>query len=252
VSRVGWPHHAGVILAGALFLPLASGVVAGELDERFQPARNVSIRRLSGSVFLYASRDGALSTNGLIVGALEGTLLVNTAPSPAQTDAILRWVTETQRRPVRLAILTTADAARMGGLLALIDAQIPVHASWRTERRARDGQLGWTPDHFGFESEAHIRAGDHSLQLYFPGEGASPDNLAVWVPEERVLYGGDLVLAEGAARPLLPADTARSWARALRRVRGRFPDPEWVVPGTGEPGGPELVEETLRDLERRR
>jgi metallo-beta-lactamase class B len=249
---VGRVHHARASLAGALLVPLAAAAAAGELDERFHPARDVSIRRLSGRVFLHSSRDGGLSTNGLIVGAREGTLLVNTAPSTAQTEAILRWVIETQRRPVRLAIITTADAARMGGLLALIDAQIPVHASWRTEERAKQAQLGWTPDHFGFDSEAHIRAGDHSLQLFFPGEGASPDNLAVWVPEERVLYGGQLILPEAAPRTPLAPDVARSWARALRRVRGRFPDPDWVVPGTGEPGGPELVEETLRELGRRR
>jgi glyoxylase-like metal-dependent hydrolase (beta-lactamase superfamily II) len=238
------------LLAVALVAAVASPAAAGP-QERFHPARDVSIRRIAGSVFLHTSRDGELSTNGLIVGAREGTLLVNTAPTAAQTEALLRWVTETQPRPVRLAILTAPDAARMGGLQALVEARIPIHASWRTERRARERQLGWTPDHFGFESEAHISAGDHTLHLFQPEE-LPPDILAVWVPEEGVLYAGELILPADPRGVPLERGLARARARALSRVRGRFPDPVWVVPATGEPGDRGLVERALRDLRRLR
>jgi cyclase len=71
------------------------------------------------------------------------------------------------------------------------------------------------------------------------------DDLAVWLPEERVLFAGDLVFS-GAAPFVLMGSLAGSLA-ALARLRAL--GPLVVVPGHGPVGGPELLtftEEYLR------
>lgn len=79
------------------------------------------------------------------------------------------------------------------------------------------------------------------------GAGHSPDNVVVWFPERRVLFGGCLVknATTRSAGNLADADLG-GWPRALERLEERYPEAALIVPGHGEPGGWELVENTRR------
>jgi glyoxylase-like metal-dependent hydrolase (beta-lactamase superfamily II) len=52
----------------------------------------------------------------------------------------------------------------------------------------------------------------------------------------------------GAPSAALHSSTAVSWPASLARLKARFPDARLIVPGHGDPGGWELVDNTLRLL----
>jgi glyoxylase-like metal-dependent hydrolase (beta-lactamase superfamily II) len=237
----------GLVPCVAVLAGLAAPVAA-QSPER--PALDLTVERLVADVWLHSSDGVGPRANGLIVATDEGSLLVNTAPTVAGTRALLAWAEHELPQPVRLAILTGAGPARMGGIAALIEAEIPVHASERTAARARRSGLGWTRDHFGFESEARIRAGQYTLELFFPEAGDAPDDLLVWIPEARVLFGGALVRDAGA-EALEPASPARlnRWSQAVRRTRELSRGVRWVVPGEGDAGDAALLDHTLALLQ---
>ncbi len=82
------------------------------------------------------------------------------------------------------------------------------------------------------------------------GAGHAPDNVVVYVPEARVLFGGCAVHEASRTTPgnLSHADLG-TWPTAIRRIQARYPEAEVVVPGHGVPGGVELLDHTLAVLE---
>ena len=72
-----------------------------------------------------------------------------------------------------------------------------------------------------------------------PGTRAhTPGDSYVWLPEQRVLFTGDLVFNGGT--PFALSGSPAGWLRALEQMAAL--DPVAVVPGHGEVGGPELFE----------
>ncbi len=84
--------------------------------------------------------------------------------------------------------------------------------------------------------------------LHFGGHTAA--TLAVYVPGERVLFSGDLVV--NGCHPYAGDASAKQWLAALEMMRKL--EIGTIVPGHGQPGGPELIEPVynyLKELQAR-
>jgi metallo-beta-lactamase class B len=73
----------------------------------------------------------------------------------------------------------------------------------------------------------------------------------VWLPGQAVLFGGCFMRARAATSLgfIGDADLA-AWPRSLESTRAAFPAVRVIVPGHGQPGGPELFDHTLELLRR--
>ncbi|SDO49383.1 cyclase [Nakamurella panacisegetis] len=78
-----------------------------------------------------------------------------------------------------------------------------------------------------------------------PDTAHTAGDLLVFVPEQGVLFAGDLVW--GAVTPLAVSGSVTGWLRALDTCAAL--GASVIVPGHGDVGGPDLVESTRRYLE---
>ena len=79
-----------------------------------------------------------------------------------------------------------------------------------------------------FTGDLMLRVGDHTFNLlHTPGH--TPGQLAVHVPEERVVFTGDTIFS-GCQTWLMTSNVDR-WLAALERIRGL--DVDWMIPGHG-------------------
>jgi glyoxylase-like metal-dependent hydrolase (beta-lactamase superfamily II) len=77
-----------------------------------------------------------------------------------------------------------------------------------------------------------IRVGSLSLTaLYTPGH--APDHLAFWMPDDRVLFTGDLVLGRGSSMVTYPEGDVAAYLRSLERVAELRP--RMLFPGHWDP-----------------
>lgn len=221
------------------------------------PAHDVELVVLAPGVWMHTSwsrlADGAwFPSNGLVIRDGEGLLLVDTAWGDAATVRLLERIEETIRLPVTRAIATHFHDDRVGGARALRVQHIPLSATPPTRTLAAA-----TLDPEGlaaFDRDLPLlREGESApigaVEVFHPGAGHSPDNLVVWVPSARVLFGGCAVKAADAPSlgNLQHADVG-SWPRAITRITARYGDQaRIVVPGHGAPGGRALLDHT-RDL----
>ena len=94
------------------------------------------------------------------------------------------------------------------------------------------------------------RSGSAPSRCSTPARATPPDNLVVYVPEARVLFGGCAVheASRTTAGNVADADL-NAWPESLRRVRARYPEAQVVVPGHGVPGDLGLLDHSVALVE---
>jgi hydroxyacylglutathione hydrolase len=76
-----------------------------------------------------------------------------------------------------------------------------------------------------------LRIGNINVQaMYTPGH--APGHIAYWLPDEKVLIGGDLIIGGSIGRTDLPSADAKAMAQSLRRVM-QLPPETKLLPGHG-------------------
>ena len=87
-----------------------------------------------------------------------------------------------------------------------------------------------------------VSLGDGLIEIYFPGAGHTKDNLVVWLPAAKLLFGGCLVrsLADKNLGYLGEA-SVDEWEHSVKRLIAAYPEAITVIPGHGQRGGFELL-----------
>jgi glyoxylase-like metal-dependent hydrolase (beta-lactamase superfamily II) len=224
--------HAALVLGLSCAPAPTTPTVA--LDAPIAVSESIAARRLSPDAWLLTFRDAGPSANALLIESGEGAVLLDTGPSAAEAARVVAWARDALARPIAAAMVTSADADRVGGASALVDAGIPVYATGRTVElcAARGASFTATP------LDEHSLA---SVAWMFVRIDPQPEALVAYHAATRVLYGGLFVDAADARAPSRD-DSDRSGSRAaLDLVAASFPDAVVVVPGRGAPGDLSLL-----------
>lgn len=83
-----------------------------------------------------------------------------------------------------------------------------------------------------FEQELTLTVGDTTFEIRHPGQAHTPGDSFVWLPEEKIMFTGDIVYTE---RMLSIGDysSSKSWVDSFRAMAAY--EPQVVVPGHGAP-----------------
>ena len=185
--------------------------------------------------------------NAGAVTGVDGTLVVDTCATEARTRRFLAAVDDaTGGAPVRFAVNTHEHGDHTyGNSLLPDDVALIGHQVMREQLRVDpiiDGcPPAWDPvPDWGAvtrrvptivtRSDLTVHTGDRRIDLVHPGHPAhTGGDLVAWLPEERVLFTGDLLFH--GLTPLVFAGSVDGAMRALEWLAGFGPDV--VVPGHG-------------------
>lgn len=245
----------------------------GAIEEQaFDLDRDLAIRRVADRTWVVTD-SLPWSANSLLAEMPDGSLLmVDTPNTGIATRSLLDWV-EMRFGPRRLVVVNThfhPDALAANRVLAAAGAEI--YGSAETVRllgEHRDAiaaaladQLAarpvfaaeyrpWEPlppQHvFVANDGLRLEVGGEPVVVRFPGAAHSPDNLVVWMPQRKLLYGGCMVRAGRSLGNLSDADV-HSWPGAIEAMQKL--GAEIVIPGHGDRTDPGLLDHTLELLGR--
>jgi glyoxylase-like metal-dependent hydrolase (beta-lactamase superfamily II) len=210
------------------------------------------LRRLAAGVYavLGDSGQGAEGRpNAGFVDTREGIVAVGGLASPAQARAVLRTIRTRSRRPVRYLVLYAHHPDMMFGAIEFkrAGAEIVAHPDTRVlaaeagpDALVADWDrvvglqelLGFEyanmPDHpvTGWDT---LRLGGTDLVVLHPGPAHSKGDLMLWLPRERVLFAGDVLLED--AVPMVVDGRSRVLLQALELIDSLAPSV--LVPGHG-------------------
>jgi metallo-beta-lactamase class B len=246
------PRGGGVVIVSYPFLLTPHSPI--ELVEGSNGANRVELQPVRARMVVHRSTDArAIPSNGLIAITEHGLLLIDTAWTPSQTEAILRWGDERLKQPWIGAVITHDHADRDGGLEAVLRRRIPVSAIDLTVEKLQRRGVGGVSTLFSARvGEVHVKD-DRGFEAFYPGPGHAADNIVVKF--ESLLFGGCLIKSAEADDLGFTGDAdLRSWPGAVRRVQERY-GKTIVVPGHGpvdESATGAAYENTLRLLEKTR
>jgi metallo-beta-lactamase class B VIM len=251
------------MLRVALFLLLF--VLMTGCQSSYEAATEAPALAKSADIELHEVRDGVwvhtsyytypggarFPSNGLLIQEGDSLLLVDTAWGERLSVGLLDTIEREVGLPVYRAIITHSHYDRLAGADVLEERGIDVLAHPLSQKQAMELGTPVPDDTLRGLGAVGNSVPVGSVEVLYPGPGHAPDNLMVWVPDRRVLFGGCAVrsAASTSLGNTAHADLA-SWPEAIRLAQTRYPAAEMVVPGHGAVGGPELLRHTLDLFER--
>jgi metallo-beta-lactamase class B len=201
------------------------------------PLHKLDITHLEGNFYVFTTyKDlggNPFPSNGLYCVTAEGVLLLDTPWDSTQFGPLLDSIALRHGKTVRMCISTHSHDDRTAGLEYFREKKIATYSSALTRRLCLEN--GEKLAESVFLQDTIFRLGGVELQTYYPGPGHAPDNIVVWFPAARILYGGCLVKSKDAKGlgNLADADKAH-WPKAIQAVQAKFPKPRWIIPGHGK------------------
>jgi len=223
---------------------LKSGVEDSSYVELYKVKNNIWVHTT------YSDYNGKrTASNGMVVDTSAGLVLIDTPWNAEQTKELIKLTKSRFKKDFSLAIITHAHEDRIGGINALLENNIEVRSTSLTAQLAEKN--GYKKPVQSLDSKLNIKVGDAGLEVFYPGEGHSADNIVVWIPQYKVLFGGCLVksMDSKGLGSIIDANVEQ-WPLSVEKVLEKYPDAEVVIPGHGKWGGIELLKYTLELLNR--
>ncbi len=208
--------------------------------------KQVSFTRLSDNAYAYTA-EGDPNT-GIIIGD-DAVMVIDTQATPVMAQDVIRRIREVTDKPIKYVMLSHYHAVRVLGASAYQPEQII--ASQDTydlivERGEQDkaSEIGRFPRLFNavesvppgmtwptitFTGKMTIWLGKLEVQLLQLGRGHTKGDTVAWLPEQKILFSGDLV--EFDATPYAGDAYFKDWPATLDRLAEL--KPLALVPGRG-------------------
>ncbi|AZQ09876.1 subclass B1 metallo-beta-lactamase [Shewanella khirikhana] len=229
--------RSSVVAAALFFSPMA--LLSFE-------AAALEITSLSENLYLHQSEKtvegwGKVSANGLILVNGKDAFVVDTPWSDADAEAMLVWA-NAQGLTIKGVLATHWHEDRAGSFGVYEKAGIPTLSSEATQAMLKQHQKTLATQTF---SGDEIQFFGNKIEVFYPGAGHANDNLVVYLPDQKLLFGGCLVREASTQSMGFYGDgSLQAWPESMSRVIAKFSEVNTVVPGHGALGDKHLLEHT--------
>lgn len=203
----------------------------------------LKIKKISEDVFLHQSFQktedfGVVGSNGLIIIEDNKAFIVDTPWSIKDTQKLINWIAEKGYKPTG-SISTHSHEDRTAGIKWLNEHLIPTYASELTnELLAKKGKT-IAKNTFTFPE---YQLNNNMMKVYYPGGGHTIDNIVIWLPKSKILFGGCLVRSiDSKGLGYTGEASIAQWANSVNNVLSKYSEAEIVIPGHGKLGDTHLL-----------
>lgn len=169
-------------------------------------------------------------SNGMYVVGDSSVLLIDTPWNEAQFQPLLDSIEQKHHKPVVFCLATHFHADRTAGLEYYASKGMATWSSRKTydlcvkRNEKKAGHL--------FKKDTLFRISGIKFETFYPGHGHSPDNIVVYFPEAKILYGGCFVKSyENTSLGNMADADRKRWIKAVWKVKSKYPEAEEIIPG---------------------
>ena len=211
-------------------------------------AKQVSFDKLSDNAYAYTA-EGDPNT-GIVIGD-DGVMIIDATATPVMAQDVIRRVREVTDLPIKYVVLTHYHAVRVlgasgyrnAGLQQVIASRDTYDLIVERGQQDMDSEIGRFPRLFNavesvpgltwptltFNGEMTLWMGKLEVRIMQLGRGHTKGDTVVWLPQQKILYSGDLVEFDAAC---YTGDAyLADWPETLARVAAL--GAEKLVPGRG-------------------
>lgn len=187
---------------------------------------------------------GKVPCNGMIVFDQGEAVIFDTPVDDSTSARVIRWVEDSLHCKVKAIIATHFHEDCVGGLKAFHEHGIPSYATNKTIALTKDRKFP-VPQK-GFDDKLDLKVGKKAVTAAFYGEGHTRDNIIGYFPSEKVMFGGCLIKEMNAAKGNLADANVQAWPATVTKIKEKYADVKYVIPGHGKIGGTDLLDYTVK------
>jgi glyoxylase-like metal-dependent hydrolase (beta-lactamase superfamily II) len=208
--------------------------------------KTVTFSKLSEHAYAYTAEGDPNS--GIVIGD-DAVMVIDTQATPAMAQDVIRRIREVTDKAIKYVVLSHYHAVRVLGAAAYRPEHIIASQDTRdliVERGEQDkaSEIGRFPRLFRnvesvppgmtwptmtFTGKMTLWLGKLEVQLIQLGRGHTKGDTVVWLPQDKVLFSGDLV--EFDATPYAGDAYFQDWPKTLDNIAAF--KPQALVPGRG-------------------
>lgn len=209
------------------------------------------ITHLVDNYYVYESygkyNDKVIGANAMYLVTKEGVVLFDTPWDSSYYQPLLDSIWARHQKRVIMCISTHFHTDRTGGLKYFAGKGIKTYTTKMT-----DSFCVLHKDHrakYLITADTVFHVAGYTFQTYYPGPGHTKDNIVIWIPKERILYGSCFIKSvDDKSLGNLEDANVGEWASSLQRVQNRFPNPNYVIVGHNNWQNKNSIQHTLRLL----
>ncbi len=188
---------------------------------------------------------GRYPSNGLIFIKNGKALLLDTPVTNNQTKQLYSYFKTRLNVKIAKLIVTHYHHDCLGGLKYLQTLKIPSIASELTKTKCIDNSLPIPSEIFKDKIVFNFE-GENVVCQYFGG-GHTIDNIVVFFPDKKVLFGGCLIKSKSSKGLGNTKDAViEAWSSTIEKIMSEYENIDVVVPGHGAYGSKELLAHTIK------
>ena len=220
-----------------------------------EKAPDPTLEQLSANVYAYVQLDGSwgLNNSGFIVGE-NGITVIDTCFTEKRTKAFIESIIKVSNLPIRTLVNTHQHGDHTNGNYQLANATIIGHELCRKEMLEINvptvnpnpmysgvewGNLTLSPPFVTFENNLTLYSDNTKIELHYMGPAHTTNDVIVCIPEQSILFSGDLLFNGGT--PFVMMGSVAGSLRALTQLKS-FPA-EIIVPGHGRICNSKIIED---------
>lgn len=153
------------------------------------------ITNLTGDFYVYTTystyQDNKVPANGMYVVTNDGVAMFDTPWDTTQFQPLLDSIEARHHQKVTMAFATHFHDDKTAGLEYYRSKGIRTYTTILTDEYSRKRNMKRAEFLMARDTTFHI--GPYAFEIYYPGPGHTEDNIIVWFPKQKILYGGCLI-----------------------------------------------------------
>src|SRR5437588_11693873 len=221
-----------------VFAIALSAISFSSVAQAQQQPPPLSVKELNGGV--YWTQGGAGGNTGIIVGK-DGVIVIDAKTTPASAKDMLAEIAKITPKPVTTVILTHSDGDHVNGLAAFPSGlTIIAQENCKKEMEASAGSRNPAPQDRlptkTYGKTDKLTADGVHIRLYHWASGHTSGDTVVYLPDEKIVFGGDLLAgAPDRAETRIHVEKQGSAAGWIENVKGMLGlDADTYLTGHGE------------------
>ncbi len=199
-----------------------------------QTSDALKISQLAGDFYIFTTyqtyKDAKVPANGMYVVTNEGVVLLDLPWDKTQLQPLLDHIRAKHNKNVVMSVSTHFHEDRTNGIEELKSKDVKTYTTKKTDELSQ--KEGNERAEFLLEKDTAFTIGQYKFQTFYPGEGHAPDNIVIWFPNEKILYGGCFIKStEAADIGNLSDANINAWSNSIKKVQKTFKNPKFIIPG---------------------
>lgn len=227
-----------------------------QTDKEIVIDEDIQLIHLQDSIFVhvtwhYLDAFGRFPSNGLIIIKNGQAIMIDTPMDNDKTSRLTKYLKDEMSVDLTKLIIGHFHEDCMGGLEYLQSIGIESIANAQTIEKCRE--TGLPIPSTSFTDSLTFDINGTQIDCRFLGAGHSFDNITVWLPAEKILFGGCLIKSINSnGLGNLSDAVIPEWDITVKKVMKKYTNVKIVVPGHGNYGGIELLPHTIELVENER